>query len=356
MVTRLLLALVLIGLQPRPKFDASGMDAFWLIRWQLGRGHEPSVQEWNALFATPGYAALQERERRRPELERAMRLAFVPALAALRDSAVRVGSFVGRSAAHLMGAPVARDSMERFLATLRTSDVVGVARKRVSALLPPGLADTVAPPPVALVLFLNDGRGYPNVIVADLLRLTRTGIDTGYFAHEFFHYYRRRFARVRPAPAAAEIGMDELLSYPVEEGVADQLDKNAFAEMSDAEFAREMARPGASAYLTSYRDAYRRAPEWMARVSRALGRGLAKPDSASIFARAMRDSIPDQGRAMGSFMARTIDRGAGRAALIAAAADTYDFWIAYDDVARRTAGAPRLTERAMAVVRRMGAR
>jgi hypothetical protein len=355
-MNRFLFVLALLSLQPRVQFDDSGVEAFWSVHRGLARGVEPTAAAWDALFATPGYAALHERERRRPALEQAMRLAFMPAMATVRDSASRIATFTGRSVQHLMGAPAARDSMERFLAALRASDIVGVARKRVSAFLPAGLADSVAPPPVALLLFLNDGRGYPNVIVADLLRLTRTGIDTGYFAHEFFHFYRRRFARVRPAPTQSDAGIDELFAYPAEEGMADQLDKRLFAEMSDAEFAREMAKPGASAYLPSYRDAYRRAPEWMARVSRALERGLDKPDSASNFARAMRDSIPDQGRALGSFMAGTIDRLAGRAALIAAAADTYDFWLAYDGVASRLPGAPRLSASAMAVVRRVGGR
>jgi hypothetical protein len=352
-MTRYLLVLAVLGLQAGASFDASGVDAFWRVQGQLARGVEPEAAQWDALFATPGYAALQERERRRPALEQAMRLAFMSSMSAARDSAARTATFTGRAVAHLMGAPAARDSMERFLASLRASDVVGVARRRVAAYLPRGLADSNAPPPVALVLFLNDGRGYPSVIVADLLRLTRTGVDTSYFAHEFFHYYRRQFARARPTPAARDAGIDELLAYPAEEGVADQLDKRAFAEMPDDQFAREMARPGAPAYLVSYRDAYRRAPEWMAKVSRALERGLDKPDSATIFARAMRDSIPDQGRALGSFMASTIDRAAGRAALIAAAADTYEFWIAYDGVAERSPGAPRLTARAMMVVRRL---
>jgi hypothetical protein len=303
------------------------------------------------MFATPGYSALHERERRRPALELAMRLAFHPGFVAARDSAIRTTTFTGRSANHLMGVPAARDSIERFAAMLRASDIIGVARGRVAEFVPRGLTDSVPPPPVALVFFLNDCRGYPAVIVADLLRLTRTGIDTGYFAHEFFHSYRRRFAKAYPAPAPADVGVVELLAYPVEEGVADQLDKQRYVEMSDAAFAAATARPGAPQYLVGYREAYARAAEWMAKVSIALERGLAKPDSASAYARAMRDSIPDSGRPLGAFMARTIDRARGRAALIEAAADQFGFWLVYDAAA--PAGAPRLTPRAMGVLRRL---
>jgi hypothetical protein len=187
-------------------------------------------------------------------------------------------------------------------------------------------------------------------------RLTRTGIDTGYFAHEFYHFYRRRFSRARAELPPADAGIAELLDYPVEEGLGDQLDKRRYVDPDDATFEAMASRPGFPAYARGYRTNYARAGEWMAKVSVALERGAEKRDSASVFARAMRDSIPDQGRPLGAYMARTIDRLSGRAALINASADTYQFWLAYDDVARRTEGAPRMSDRALGVVRRLAER
>jgi hypothetical protein len=353
---RLAFLATLLALQGVPAFDETGIAAFWEVQAQLARGAEPPTADWDALFATPGYAALEARERRRAGLTDAMRLAFLPSMAAARDSAIRTNTFTGRSAKHLMGVPAARDSIERFLTTLRRSTVVSIAKNRVGEFVPRGLTDSVAPPVVALTFFLDDGRGYPTVIVADLLRLTRTGIDTGYFAHEFYHFYRRRFARERPAPAPLDAGIAELLGYPAEEGFADQLDKRRYVDPDDATFDMMASRPGFPAYARGYRESYGRAAAWMSKVSTALERGLAKPDSAGIFARAMRDSIPDQGRPLGAYMARTIDRVAGRAAMIAASRDTYDFWLAYDDVASRTSGAPRMSARALGVVRRLAER
>jgi hypothetical protein len=350
---RVLVIALLILVQGVPAFDESGLAAFWRVQGQLARGAEPPAGDWDAMFTTPGYAALQERERRRAAIEAAMRLAFLPSMAAARDSAIRTNSFTGRSARHLMGVPAARDSITRFLATLRGTAAIGIARSRVSEFVPLGLTDSVAPPVVALTYFLDDGRGYPTVIVGDLLRLTRTGIDTGYFAHEFYHFYRRRFTRARAEPPPNDAGIAELLEYPVEEGLADQLDKRRYVDPPTAAFEAMAARPGFPAYARGYREAYNRAPEWMAKVSVALERGAAMRDSASVFARALRDSIPDQGRALGAFMARTIDRASGRAALIAASTDAYAFWLAYDEVASRTAAAPRLSAAALGVVRRL---
>jgi hypothetical protein len=48
--------------------DLSGVRAYWTVAAILRRGDEPSGGDWDALFATPGYAALQAREGRRPAL------------------------------------------------------------------------------------------------------------------------------------------------------------------------------------------------------------------------------------------------------------------------------------------------
>ncbi len=299
--------------QHAPALDFSGVDAFMPVMARLLADQEPDSVQWRALFATPGYAALEARGAyRRAALENAMRFAFMPSRRASRDSVARSGGFTGRSMQHLAGVPAARDTLRAFRANLAASGVIDRARHAVAAFLPSRLADSVAPPPVALLFFLDDGRGYPAIVVADLLRLARTGVDTGYFAHEFFHYYRRRFAKAYPDPASRDAGVAELLAYPAEEGVADQLDKRRYVDATDAEFAAMMARPGAASYAPGYRAAYARSAEWMSMVSHALERGVAVPDSASAFARAMRDSIPDSGRALGAFMARTIDRTSGR--------------------------------------------
>lgn len=338
-------------------FDFSGVDAFWPVYESLRRGDEPSPAAWDAVFATLGYAALEARERRRASLEVAMRLAFSPSRVTARDSALKTNTFTARATRHLMGIPAARDSIERFRGVLASSRVIDAARRRVAAFVPRGLADSVPPPPVALVFFLDDGRGYPTVIVGDLLRLARAGADTGYLAHEFYHSYRRRFAAAYRAHSPADAGVEELLAYPVEEGTADQLDKVAYAQLRDSAFAIYMKRPGAPAYAPEYRANFAKAAEWMAMVSRTLERAAANPDSASQIARAARDSLPDSGRPLGAFMAWTIGRLRGRDALIRSGGDQYQFWLYYETTARDAAlegtVLPRLSPAALAVIRRL---
>ncbi|HXV86508.1 MAG TPA: DUF5700 domain-containing putative Zn-dependent protease [Gemmatimonadales bacterium] len=202
--------------QSRPAFDFSGIDALRPVYDALAADREPLAADWDRLFSTPGYAALEARERRRAALETAMRLAFMPSRVAGRDSTILAGGFLGRAARHLSGFPAAQDTAAEFRQVLDRSPILEAARRMVGAFLPPGLADTVPPPPVAVVLFLDDGRGYPDIVVADLLRLARQQPDSGFFAHELFHFYRRRPRdRLRsPTPTARRRLPSSLLASP----------------------------------------------------------------------------------------------------------------------------------------------
>src|SRR5437870_4474413 len=193
-------------------FDTSGVDAFWPAYDQLRRGQEPSPAIWDALFATPGYAQLEAREHRRAAIVEAMRVALNPARAGARESVLVAGGFRARSLRHLMGLPAAHDSVIDFERRLLSSGLIDAARRAVAAYLPPRLADSVAPPPVALVFFADDGRGYPDLVIVDLLRLMRTGVDTGFFAHELFHYYRRHIQVATRSLDPRDAGVDELLA------------------------------------------------------------------------------------------------------------------------------------------------
>src|SRR5262245_56850946 len=77
--------------------DFSGIEAFWPVYEELVPDREPDSTAWSSLFATPGYAALEARERRRRSIETALRFALMPSRAAARDSVERAGGFVGRA-------------------------------------------------------------------------------------------------------------------------------------------------------------------------------------------------------------------------------------------------------------------
>src|SRR5687768_3485718 len=85
--------------------DFTGVDEFWRIAGLLQRDIEPDSAQWNALFATPGYTALDAREQRRGAITLGMRSAFKPSLHATRDSILGTNTWTARVVRHMQSLP-----------------------------------------------------------------------------------------------------------------------------------------------------------------------------------------------------------------------------------------------------------
>jgi hypothetical protein len=124
---------------PRGTADFSGVSEFWRIADQLRSDREPSDSAWNRLFATPGYAALDARERRRASITLAMRAAFMPSQRGLHDSLLTANGWTARVIRHIASLPAQRPALDSFAATLREHDVLAAAVARAATLLPRAL-------------------------------------------------------------------------------------------------------------------------------------------------------------------------------------------------------------------------
>lgn len=331
------------------RFDFSGVDRFWVVWEMLATDAEPTAAQWDSLFATPGYAALREREPRWRGLDEAFRLAYQPARAAGRDSAATAGGFPARILPHLVRIPEQRARLERFRRELERRPVLDSARSLMLGLLPAGLGDTLAPPPVAVVFFAADGRGYPSLIVSDLLRLSEAPDLVGFFAHEMFHYALHRVARAEPDPAAGAEDLVAILGNVYEEGIADQLDKADIPELSEAALARRYPNLAVRAFYVEYREAFAATDRWLALTDEALRQVAAHPDSARSVGLRLQRELPIGGRPLGAFMARAILQDGGVAALRGLLGRPLGFWLAYQHAAARR-GLPRLSDGAVAVI------
>jgi hypothetical protein len=68
-----ILAATLPGSGFAQSVDISGLPLFWKVYDHLVLGQEPPPRLLDSLFSTPGYAALEQRERRRARLTEAIR-------------------------------------------------------------------------------------------------------------------------------------------------------------------------------------------------------------------------------------------------------------------------------------------
>ncbi|MGE0553856.1 MAG: DUF5700 domain-containing putative Zn-dependent protease [Gemmatimonadales bacterium] len=336
--------------------DVSGLERYWRIQAVLARGAEPAAAAWDSLFETPGYAALEKRERRRSALRQAIRLAALPAL---RDSAVSVMAkpgFLASSVAHLRAANDDRerliDGTSEFVSVMKTEYQAGA--RRVATLLGDSLVRSVPPPPVALILFAPDGRGYPQLIIGDLRNLLGREGREGFFAHELFHFYRRRIGRPRVGEAGADRHWLDAIGNVEEEGIADQLDKAEIPGLSVEALRVRFPDSLSFDFYRQYRELVLDGARWIRFADSALAT-MPAGDSARLAAgRRFASALPISGRPLGAYMAGVIrERSGGWAPLRAVAGNPIAFWLAYDRAATGEPAAPRLSEPARAALERL---
>lgn len=312
--------------------DTSGIPLFWRVHDHLTQGLEPPPLLLDSLFATPGYAALEQRERRRARLIQAFRLAFLPRLGAQPDSLEAAHSWVRSIVPHLRRAVTRRRQLDSLALAFARDPVLRQADLRARTLLP-AIGPAATLPPVSFILFARDGRGYPHLVIADLERLRTMGNPERYFAHEFHHYHRHAMSRSSPRRPAGHGALIDVLTNLEFEGIADRLDKADVPGLSDAGLAAQFPDSSERAYYHGYREAFRHGGDWVVLLDSTLS-GL-RPDSSSVVHAAgfLARRLPDGGRVLGAFLASIIQQALGDPGLAAVAGDPPAFFAAYQRAA-----------------------
>lgn len=335
-------------------FDFSGIEEFWKIYECLATDKEPTSDDWDKLFSTPGYDALNKREKRRAILTRGFRLAYMPSKKAEYDSVIAGTGWLSYVLPHLRKALPLRDKLNAFKKTLSSAVVMEQAVRKVQTLLPADLTGSHPPPRVAVIIFAPDGRGYPEIIVADLLRLMQHRNLENFFAHELFHFYVRRIFRAYRDVAREDRSLMDVLINSMEEGIADQLDKSDIPDLTAEELKRIMPDSAYRSFYEQYRTHFLESPQWLGKLEGiledvALGRRVGSEDHKIVLG-----NIPFSGRPLGAYVARAIVRTFGREKLISVAGDALGFWLTYADAANRVGDrAPSISANAVAGIEKL---
>jgi hypothetical protein len=318
--------------------DFSGVQVFWRIADQLRRDVDPPEAAWDSLFATPGYAALQARERRRAALTAGFRAAFMLSRTAERDSILATNNWTARVIRHVQPLPARRAALDAFVARLRRDDIVGRAVAQAGALLPAGTVKQYGRPPVAFIFFLPDGRGYLGLIVADLER-TRSKVDpVPFFAHEATHFYYAQLARARDSVItdAGTAALRNLLTKLHEESLGDQFDKSDAITIDAKACAKKYAADSSwLQYLGEYRTDFDSARLRLRQLDEMLVDAAESPASLGPMSDLLAKSLPLEGRPLGMFITRSIRRTLGDARIAATVGDPFGWLLAYADAAKQ---------------------
>jgi hypothetical protein len=325
-------------------FDFSAIDRLWKIVSVLENDREPSEEDWDALVRTPGYAALIAHERGYglDFLKRNLRFVFKPSLAGDLEKAPRSSGL-----RHFLDLKAKKTALLEFQAKIHNPKVWAEALGLLKAWLPEKSVESLNAPAVTFVVFSKDARGGYGPLIFDLLYAFEQGDDfKSLFAHEAFHYYRRELSaydegNVRLAHERILLA----LNWIQDEGLADQIDKPGSifegGPRADSDYARE------------YRKNMADSPRILGTIDRLLCRLEESPADAYRIGSEMRAAVPQSGHPTGYYMTRAILENGGKAELVRTYNNPFAFFYLYNAAALRKPDLPRLSNGAVAVLRKL---
>jgi hypothetical protein len=199
--------------------DFSGVDKFLELTATLENDQEPSQEQWNQLFSTPGYDVLITSEFRKEFFTERFKLAFMPSKR--EDLEVKMKEeegFWAQFLPHYVRAKNHRHLIIDQIEKLKTLNFMKAAMDEVRTFLPD--IPLKEYPPISFVIFGPDARGYRPVVVDVLYAYDQGDLLIPFIAHEFHHYFRDQLFDY-----AQEQDIVWVLNQIQAEGIADQINK-----------------------------------------------------------------------------------------------------------------------------------
>jgi hypothetical protein len=318
---------------PPPAADFSGLQKFLEVMTILSTDKEPTSEQWDSLFGTPGYAVLLQREFQRDFFAARFRLAFMPSRAeALKDELKKETGARVRYLAHFLRAKGMRPEIERWMAEARPAELYQEAVEKARALLPEGAI--YGWPAVSFVIFAPDSRGYDPVVLDALFCMDLGGRLADMVGHEFHHYYRNRFVDLTQDQATLWV-----IGQIHGEGIADLIDKAGWTRKNE-----ETLTPREKDFMKLYRES----PSFIRTMDDLLARMSEMRTGRGELGFELRRILPQSGHPTGLYMALLILEELGRPAIVKVAYDPFGFFRLFQEAAVKRGGeTPRFSEAAM---------
>ena len=311
--------------------DYSGLDPFWAVAEMVAADREPPETAWAALFATPGYRTLKERESADAFLRRLLPLALSPARAAAAEEAIAAQPVMKVFIRHLRTAFDRRRELAAFRAELESQPLLDHALAAAREWLPAGAAERFGAPAVSFVIYQPDARGYDRIVMDLLLAFERRAVVDGLLAHETHHVIRAQIQDSWNSGEGPEADLLLALNNLQAEGVANLVDKPALLSI---ESWGESSSDSAFELMTNrFRDELGQVQQRLAEVDGILAGYARDTGAAAELGARLRATLVMGGHPVGYHMATVIVGAGGRQRIIDTVADPFDFVRAYNDAA-----------------------
>ncbi len=327
-------------------FDFSGIEQFIEIAGILEQGQEPSENQWEKLFSTPGYEVLTESEFSREFFIEHLRMVFLPAEREALEQALEKEKnlpFHRRHAHHFNSAKNKMDEivLQKEQLNEQAPELMEISRNEAMNYLPE--MEETGFVPVSFVIFSNDARGYTPVVI-DILFSIGLGDNLPLLVgHEVHHYFRNQILAYDPDTILAE-DKDLLwvLNQIQAEGIADQIDKRKLV--------MDVEGPMHS-FSDLWENMVKNAPDYLSFMDEHLSGMQNTAKDRLHTGQQLKKNLPMSGHPIGFYMANLILEEKGTKALAEEAGNPFAFFRKYQQVAKAQPGdAPVFSSGAMRVI------
>ncbi len=303
-------------------FDFSAIPVFWHIVDILSANEEPSVKDWDDLFNTPGYSVLTRREFSKDFFKKNFRLAFKPSLKDELNQKLQQNNKESYYLHYYVKVKNNREKLGYQLNKLKSRSLNKEALDLTLRYLPVNSVSSF--PPVAFVIFENNGRGSSPIVVD--LQATLEWDFISFLAHEFHHFYRNKLTKLDfNSMKKEDKPLVEAMIKIEAEGIADRVDKKKWFNSSYRQ---------SSPYAYDFKNEVRKTPQLLTKINNLLEMYSLQESSRETLGKQIREIIPQKGHPTGYFMASLIEEKLGRNELVKCVGNPFRFFIAYHNAAK----------------------
>jgi hypothetical protein len=305
--------------------DFSGVEKFLELTALLEKDQEPTQEQWDDMFDTPGYKILILREFNRNFLLERIKLAFMPSKKETLEAKLNEEKgFRAQFLPHFVRAKNHRKLIEEQVARFKSEDFIKAAVDEARKFLPDIPLDENLP--LSFVIFGPDSRGYAPVVVDVLYAYDQGELFIPFMAHEFHHYYR-----------------NQLFSYPHDqdflwvidqiqgEGIADQInigkwfhDKNLYPKFAERK--------------KGYLEWYAKSPDIIQEMGHLFECAYDHPEKKMEYGQQLQAIAPLSGHPTGFYMANLIIEQMGKEILVEHIGNPFAFFRLYKRAADKKGG------------------
>ena len=307
--------------------DTTGISLFWDVVSKLKDDQVPRESEWNKLFDHPAYKQIQKSGNRCTLLRKYMPIVYMPSKKEeLKSILEKESDFIKGLCRHLTAAGDHKQQLTDFLRKKDFSNWIDNAYQLAIKYLPDNINKDDFPT-VYIILFENNGFGSPHIVL-DLYRLynEEEQANIRVIGHEAHHVFREKLLKTKDVDTKDEnYQLHNGISSLQLEGMASMIDKYHWLQTPLHELKLERHE-----FLAAYHNSPRVFTTIDSLIQLVYDKKILPKEAGNI-----KSLLFWGGHANGMYMAAAIQKYKGRKFLAALTTSPYDFFFAYQAVAKK---------------------